>query len=468
MRKINTKNSLSKFTSQYQLSKTLRFELKPQGKTLEHIKDKGLITNDESRAKSYEKMKKTIDGFHKHFIEIALSQVRLSLLNEFEQLYNAATEEKKEDKFKKAFEKVQEQLRKEIVRGFNAGEAKDIFSKIDRKELITEFLEKWISTQQDNDIYFDEKFKTFTTYFGGFHENRKNMYTDKPQSTAIAYRLIHENLPKFLDNLKIFEKVKTVPEVYKKCLELYTNIEPYLNINSIDEAFELRYYNEVLTQKQIDVYNLIIGGQTKDEGKKKIQGLNEYINLYNQKQEKKNRIPRLKPLYKQILSDRERISFLPDNFEESQDVLDAIESYYKANLVDYKPDDKEDTENVLKEVVTLLKGINDYDTNKIYIRNDKSLTDISKALFDDWGIINSALEFDYLQGIAIAEKGLTIKQEKEKQRYLKQPYFTIQEIEQALNAYRNENEALTDFKDGMIGGYFYTHFKTKAKGDSDK
>src|SRR5690606_31223461 len=243
---------------------------------------------------------------------------------------------------------------------------KEIFSKIDKKELITEFLEKWISTQQDNDIYFDEKFKTFTTYLGGFHENRKNMYTDKAQSTAIAYRLIHENLPKALDNLKIFEKVKTVPEVYEKCLALYTSIEPYLNINTIDEAFELEYYNEVLTQRQIDVYNLIIGGKTERDGKK-TQGLNEHINLYNQKQEKNNRIPKLKPLYKQILSDRESISFLPETFEESQDVLDAIENYYKANLIDYKPDDKEDTENVLKEVYSLLKGINDYNTNKIYI-----------------------------------------------------------------------------------------------------
>ena len=459
-------NNLSEFSNQYQLSKTLRFELKPQGKTIEHIKKKGLISKDEARAKSYEKMKKTIDGFHKYFIEVAMAQVNLSFLDEFEQLYNAPTEEKKDDTYKKAFEKVQNNLRKEIVRGFKVGEAKDIFSKIDKKELITKLLEEWISKQQNDDIYFDEKFKTFTTYFGGFHENRKNMYTDKAHTTAIAYRLIHENLPKFIDNIKIFEKVKTVPEVYKNCSTLYTNIEAYLNINSIDEAFELAYYNEVLSQKEIDVYNLIIGGQTKEEGKKKIQGLNEYINLYNQKQEKKNRIPKLKPLYKQILSDRENISFLPELFEESQDVLDAIESYYKANLVDYKPDDKDDTENILKELYSLLKGVNSFDTNKIYIRNDKSLTDISKAIFGDWAIIDAALEFEYIQDITIPKSGLTKKQEKEKERYLKQPYFTIQEIEQALKAYRNENEVLADFTEGMVGNYFYSHFKTKT--DSDK
>ena len=85
-------NNLSEFSNQYQLSKTLRFELKPQGKTIEHIKKKGLISKDEARAKSYEKMKKTIDGFHKYFIEVAMAQVNLSFLDEFEQLYNAPTE----------------------------------------------------------------------------------------------------------------------------------------------------------------------------------------------------------------------------------------------------------------------------------------------------------------------------------------------------------------------------------------
>ena len=99
-----------------------------------------------------------------------------------------------EESYKKELEKVQDSLRKEIVKGFSTGEAKEIFAKIDKKELITELLEQWILQQKEEDIYFDEKFKNFTTYFGGFHENRKNMYSDKAQSTAIAFRLIHENL----------------------------------------------------------------------------------------------------------------------------------------------------------------------------------------------------------------------------------------------------------------------------------
>lgn len=460
------------FTNKYQLSKTLRFELIPQGKTLEHIRNKGLLTQDEQRAESYKKMKETIDGFHKYFIELAMQNVKLTYLDSFSDLYFASAERKKEDSFKKELEKTQTALRKEIVKGFQSGEAKEIFSKIDKKELITQELEKWIREQQQEDVYFDESFKNFTTYFGGFHENRKNMYTDKEQSTAIAYRLIHENLPKFLDNIRIFERIKAVPKLYEKSNDLYKEIEEYLNISTLDEAFELDYFNEVLTQKQIDVYNLIIGGRTPKEGVKKIQGLNEIVNIeYNQKQSDKNkRIPKLKPLYKQILSDRESTSFVAEKFENSKEVLEAVNYFYHHDLISFQPQDKDEAENILKEIQNILANLKEYDLSKIYIRNNKSLTDISNALFGDWGIVKNALEFAYLQTLDIGKKGLTKKQITEKEKFLKQSYFSIGEIENALFTYKKEADVLKDLAEGAhpVANYFKTHFKAAKKADSDK
>lgn len=463
---------MSIFTNKYSLSKTLRFELIPQGKTLEHIHNKGLLTQDEQRAESYRKMKKTIDEFHKYFIELAMQNVRLSHLEAFRNLYFSSSEIKKEEGFRKEWKKVLDLLRKEVAKGFQAGAAKDIYSKIDKKELITELLEDWIRTHHKDDVYFDETFKNFTTYFGGFHENRKNMYSEKEQSTAIAYRLIHENLPKFLDNLRTFERIKSIPGLHEKCSNLYREIKEYLKINSIDEVFELDYFNEVLTQKQIDVYNLIIGGRSPKEGEKKIQGLNEIINVeYNQKQADKNkRIPKLKPLYKQILSDRESTSFVAEKFESSQDVLEAINSFYHHGLTSFQQEGKDEVENVLKELKEILASINQYDLSKIYIRNDKSLTDISNAVFGDWSIIKNALEFTYLQTIEIGNKGLSKKQESEKEKYLKQPYFSIAEIENALFTYRDELELLNNLKkdDLLIARYFKKHFIAVKNKDNGK
>ena len=43
---------MKNFTNLYQISKTLRFELKPIGKTLEHILKNGILDNDEHPADS--------------------------------------------------------------------------------------------------------------------------------------------------------------------------------------------------------------------------------------------------------------------------------------------------------------------------------------------------------------------------------------------------------------------------------
>lgn len=57
----------------------------------------------------------------------------------------------------------------------------------------------------------------------------------------------------------------------------------------------------------LDVYNAIIGGKTDDDHDVNIKGINEYINRYNQ-QHKDDKLPKLKVLFKQILSDRFLIS----------------------------------------------------------------------------------------------------------------------------------------------------------------
>lgn len=50
--------TLQNFTHLYPISKTLRFELQPVGKTLENIKKENIIGKDKHRAESYEKCKK--------------------------------------------------------------------------------------------------------------------------------------------------------------------------------------------------------------------------------------------------------------------------------------------------------------------------------------------------------------------------------------------------------------------------
>ena len=75
-------------------------------------------------------------------------------------------------------------LRKEIVDYFEKENGKDRvrFKNLTKKELIVKDLKPWIEQhlKPDGEMYFfEEGFKTFTTYFSGYNQNRENMYTDE-------------------------------------------------------------------------------------------------------------------------------------------------------------------------------------------------------------------------------------------------------------------------------------------------
>jgi CRISPR-associated protein Cpf1 len=386
----------SDFSNIYSQSITLRFGLIPQGETLQHIQENGLLEQDARRAEDYVKVKKLIDEYHKTFIERVLKGFKLKVdedggkdsLEEYFLYYNKG---KKEDKQIATFEKVQENLRKSIADRL----AKDTnFSRINKKELIKEDLLNTDLMRQltEEEQALVKEFSDFTTYFTGFNQNRQNMYSAEKKSTAISYRLIHENLPKFIDNMKTFDIVAN-SEVAVQFDNLYQKMETYLNVEKLSEMFCLSYFNVVLTQTQIEVYNAIIGGKSLDDGSR-IQGLNELVNLYNQKH-KDAKLPKFKLLYKQILSDREAVSWLPEKFEKDNELLSSIQKAYQELSGIILGD---------SNLKNLLLNIASYDLNRIYISNDTQFTQISQRLFKDWGALHRVILEDLKSTVARGKK----------------------------------------------------------------
>ncbi|MCQ2059114.1 MAG: type V CRISPR-associated protein Cas12a/Cpf1 [Bacteroidaceae bacterium] len=370
-------------TGLYSISKTLRFELRPIGKTAENIEKKGLIAQDEQRAIEYEKVKDIIDTYHKEFIKMCLYNFKLKLAsdgnNNSLEDYVTLTNISKRNVLEEAeLEKVKENLRKQIVNAFTNGRS---YGDLFKKELIQQHLPNFVTNNDDKQIV--ENFSKFTTYFTGFHANRKNMYSDEPKSTAIAYRLIHENLPIFIDNIKSFKNICEAINTH------FADIEAafceYLNVEHITEMFQLSYFNNVLTQEQIEVYNYIIGGRSEEDGTK-IQGINEYVNLYNQQQkDRSKRLPRLKPLYKMILSDRVAISWLPEEFTSDSQMCSAIQTTYK-QLYDVIIGNGNDS------LRSLLLRLDKYDLNRIYLTNDMGLSDISQQMFGQYDVFSKGIK----------------------------------------------------------------------------
>lgn len=53
-------NTINDFTGLYSISKTLRFELKPVGQTLENIKNGHFLESDKKKADDYQDVKKKL------------------------------------------------------------------------------------------------------------------------------------------------------------------------------------------------------------------------------------------------------------------------------------------------------------------------------------------------------------------------------------------------------------------------
>ncbi|MCI6800297.1 MAG: type V CRISPR-associated protein Cas12a/Cpf1 [Bacteroidales bacterium] len=370
---------MNEFIHLYPLSKTLRFELRPVGKTEEMFRKSGILEQDNGRADSYKVVKKLIDRYHKDFIEKALQgfEFEEGSLEKYYKLYSTANRDEKEEN---DFEKAKESLRKQITKQLTKQEA---YKRIDKKELIKEDLCKAIECSEEEKKAIEE-FNDFTTYFRGFHENRKNMYSDKEQSTAIVFRLIHQNLPKFLDNIKTFEKIKGIEELQDKIQVLQTEFDC-----NIDQMFTLEYYNHLVLQSGIEQYNAIVGGVSKQDGEK-VQGLNELINLYNQTH-KDQRLPKMQLLYKQILSDRQSLSWLPEEFTEDDNlVLQTIEDFCQ-KLQNEKTNE---CGSVLQQIKTILASLSSYNLEGVYLTNDQQLSDISQRLYGSWAVVKYAILAD--------------------------------------------------------------------------
>lgn len=437
---------LSNFTYQFPLSKTLRFELKPMGRTLEHIHKKNFLQQDAALAQYYQELKRVIDDYHRDFIEQALASVQLARLDEFADTLKNAKQNSKDEKARQALQKAQDELRAQIVKQFTAGENKEKFNRLFKKELFKGAkgqvgdLAIWIAqhdydsqTQREQDLALVEQFKDFTTYFTNFHDARKNIYSAEAEHTAIAYRLVHENLPRFLDNAQILANIR------EQQADLYQQISqqlPTLKLQKLSAISpqmlqDAKLYQQLLTQTGIDDYNALIGGISAGSGEQIIEGINQLINQHNQTN--RTKIPKLKMLYKQILSDKQSLSFLPQQFADDGQLCEAVSEFYRHNAVNFK------------KINALFAHISDYDAHGIYVARGQIST-LSQRVFADFSLLNKALAAYYAAVIEpeFAKKIAKAKSEQAKEKLIKtqndfvKSDHSIATLQDALQRYAKE------------------------------
>lgn len=399
------------FTNQYELSKTLRFELKPVGPLIFNKKsgkeitmteklllDNRVFEKDEKIANSYKEAKKWFDKTHREFIDESLKKLALLVKDyeDFEQKF-FIWKANKNKKNASELEKIAKKLRLKICDQFDktAEEWRDSYAKIIDKNNLENKKEKKqaekklkkIKTLKGMDLFFKVEvfdflknkypeatinaknvfnpFNRFGGYFDKFHETRKNFYKDDGKTGRIPTRIIKDNLQKFLENKKVFE------EKYKgKYQEIFIDKEK--------QIFTLEYFNQCFTQRQIDEYNDTIA-----EIKSKINKFRQ-----NNLEIAKADLPFFKILFKQILGQSKKHQTEQDTFIEiieNKDVFSILQKFITENR-EYIPK----AQTLFKKFIQSQKQKNDdFDIKNIYVAS-RFLNTINKW-FAGWNIIRNIL-----------------------------------------------------------------------------
>lgn len=413
----------------YSRSITLRNKLIPIGKTQENLDKLNLLDNDKKRADSYKQVKDLIDDFHRSFIQDVLSKVSFEWGSLFDQLdaYQKCNDKQKKKDEKKTLEIFQKAARKRISEAFSDNPNYDkLFKDGLFKELLPEFIKtakpEEITDKQDALKVFDK----FSTYFTGFHENRKNMYSKEEKSTAISFRIVNENFPKFYANVKLFEKLqKEFPNIIE---ETEKSLASYLNGKTLKDIFNPEAFNQVLTQSGIDFYNTVIGGVAGEAGSEKIQGLNEKINLARQQlpDAGKNKLRgKMVVLFKQILSDRETASFIPVGFENNDEVYDTVQKFKKETF-----------DSVVSLIKETFNSDNDYNLEEIFVPA-KELTAFSQTIYGHWSTLSQGL---FLIEESKSKKGLSETQAEKVTKEIAKKDYSLSELQNAYEKFCEKNE----------------------------
>lgn len=405
---------INQLTNLYEMQKTLRFNLAPVGETESFLNERLMVQNDERRAEAAALVKEYMNRYHKCFIESVLSSITLTDIDRYADLYFKVG---KDDTDREEMNELEETLCTAIASKF---QKHPNYEKMFGKEMISEILPSFLTDDEEKAIV--ASFKSFTVFFYDFYNTRKTFYSEEAPVGSISYRCIMDNLPLFLDNVKTFTEIKsTLPVEDLQAIEA-----DFRDIwgESVESAFSVEAFNKVLPQTGIDMYNTLIGGYSNEDGSK-VKGLNEYISIFNQRVGKDGRkLPRLKQLDKQILSEKETLSFVADKFTTDKDVICALREYH-----DQEGEGVMSLPTALDGLGKMFVNIHSFDLNGIYISNGKGLTDLSHGAFGKWNSFQSAWEHKYDEESTVKKKNTTAYEEKRAKAYNAAKSFSLDYIQ---------------------------------------
>jgi CRISPR-associated protein Cpf1 len=455
---------LNQFTNLYQLSKTLRFELRPKMLKNNILLDadndflQEIIEKDKKIKAAYEGLKPIMDEIHEKVISKSLDSEdakNIDFSNYFERYKNKENRSSEEKKLRELIGKTYHIGIKYIKEKAGVDEKNEPMFKNEGIKCLTEagilkYIEKNIDEFVSKKYSKDEiqkqlrVFERFFTYFSGYNQNRKNYYSIEEKATAVATRIVHDNLPKFCDNCILFSHDRVVKKkksnekiIIPSRKDEYLNAYKFLKDNNrttqikdvetnamieaypiSEQIFDIFEFTKFLSQTGIEEYN------------KKIGHYNLLINLYNQarKEEKEfKKLPPFKTLHKQIGCGKKRTLFYALKYDKKAEQQAA----------------NDDTDEILNLEETL-NGISD--VGEKYFKKPFGTTDVQTIhdfidwleKIEDWdGIYWSKSAVDKISSLYLANwydirerLQINLQDKKQKQDYLSVASFDKRREEQ--------------------------------------
>lgn len=426
----NVTGDFSEFVAISKVQKTLRNELRPTPLTMKHIKQKGIITEDEYKTQQSLELKRIADGYYRDYITYKLNDTNnLDFRNLFEAIEEKYKKNDKDNRDK--LDLVEKSKRGEIDKLLSAD---DNFKSMFEAKLITQLLpvyveQNYIGEDKEKALETIALFKGFTTYFTDYFNIRKNMFKENGGASSICYRIVNVNASIFYDNLKTFMCIKEKAETEIALIE--EELTELLDSWRLEHIFSEDYYNELLAQKGIDYYNQICGD------------VNKHMNLYCQQNKLKANVFKMTKLQKQIMGISEKAFEIPPMYQNDEEVYAAFNGFI-SRLEEVK---------LIDRLGNVLQNSNIYDTAKIYI-NARCYTNVSSYVYGGWGVIESAIERYWYNTIAGKGQSKAKKIEKAKKD---NKFMSVKELDSVVSDYEPDYFNASNMDDDNSGRAFSGH-----------
>ena len=306
-------------TNLFQVHKTVKFELRPIGKTKDIINKKGFLKSDDKEmAMAYQVVKCLIDDYYqKEVIAPLLEKVKDN--NEWSRLlvsYGDAIESSTRRTISKNLAGIIDQAKPnkpsskslytplyDYLQKQEIGDLQRILKDLQYDEISINnktLKAAWNTNLKDFVQDAIDKFKNFTLYFDALAVNMKQVFSRK--KNGIAHRIIYQNLYSFIRNKRTLDDLKVVINEFRN-----------------EREIAVTDFSNCLLQDGIDKYNKYIG--------QLIQRLKEYEDSHPNSSRWHRRF---KQLNKQILSPRIAPDWLPAAFTNDEMMVVAIGAFMKS------------------------------------------------------------------------------------------------------------------------------------------